>query len=108
MNLNIKLLSGMFWCLLWFQASMIMSYAHSKDKASDMTIAQEATPDMPKVQMGEGPAKEVAENGSDWSDLKLLKLRNDFEAKLLPNLIQKSKTDRYQQTPCGILLTLIF
>lgn len=82
MELNMKILWGVFLCLLGFQASVIMSYAHSK--------GIEATTRMPEVRMGDESKEAVAENGSDWDDSHLLKIRNAFEAKLLPALNKKA------------------
>lgn len=92
MNQKIKILWGVFLCLLCFQASIILSYAHSQDKATIITARQETSTEVPAVQMGEIiDPKDAAAESLPWGDLNLLKLRNDFEKKLLPNLEGKAK-----------------
>ncbi|MEN8236464.1 MAG: hypothetical protein ABFQ95_02825 [Pseudomonadota bacterium] len=87
MDSKIRFLWGMFLCLLFFQVTVILSYAHSADKDRS-----EISTDMPEVKMGEPIVPKENGTGMKWDNAELLKLRNEFEAKLLPDL--KSKAAR--------------
>ncbi len=96
MDNQIKLLWGMFFCLLWFQAAMIMSYAHSHSDVTVVAVAEETSTEMPPVRMKEDVNGEIkVADDLPWGDL--LELRNEFEAELLPDLNERAKTGEIKE-----------